>query len=103
MRFPVILDGLGLVLIAISVAFLGPIWAGVWFHEDCGKLVLAYGAPLILSLVIGILLRLFMHEKYQDIRPGEAMAMVALAWLVIAAISAIPFLALGVLKSPVVV
>jgi trk system potassium uptake protein TrkH len=101
MRFPVILDGLGLVLIAVSLAFLGPIWTGVWFHEAMGSLLLAYGIPLILCLAIGLLLRLLMHGSYLDIRPGEAMAMVALAWLAIAAISAIPFLALGVIKSPV--
>jgi trk system potassium uptake protein TrkH len=100
-RLPVILDGLGLVLVVVSVAFLGPIWTGVWFHEDIGTVLAAYGVPLAICLALGLSLRLLMHGRYGDIRPAEAMVMVALAWLVIATISAIPFLAIGVIKSPV--
>jgi len=97
----VILDGLGVVLLAFSVAFLAPIWAGVWYHEVAGKLFMAYGIPIVICLVLGLLFRYYFHEQFEQVRTGEALVLVSLGWLVIAAIGAIPFLALGVLKSPI--
>jgi trk system potassium uptake protein TrkH len=101
MRLPTILDGLGLILAIFSLAFLAPIWTGVWYDEPGGRLVLAYGVPIAICLTLGLGLRALMHGRYEQIRSGEALVLVALAWMAVALVSAIPFLGIGVLDSPV--
>ncbi len=95
MRFQIILDGMGLILILFALSFLGPIWTGVVYDEDPYRLFLAYGIPIILCLGTGFSIRALMHEKFEQIRVSEALVMVSLTWLVLAGIGALPFLALG--------
>ncbi len=99
MRFKVIADGLGLVLMGISFAYLLPIITGAYFiHQgeaselDYPEIFAAYGIPFIISLVGGIILRLLMKREYEQLRTGEAMVMVAIAWLVMATIGTIPYM-----------
>ena len=96
MRYSIILDGLGLILIVFSLSFLGPIWAGVWYDEDPYLMFQAYGIPVIICLIMGFGLRALMHERYEQVRASEALVMVSLSWLVLAAIGSIPYLAIGV-------
>jgi len=95
MRFQIILDGMGLILILFALSFLGPIWTGVVYHEDPYRLFLAYGIPIILCLGTGFSIRVLMHERFEQIRVSEALVMVALTWLVLAGIGALPYIALG--------
>ncbi len=91
-----ILDGLGLVLLAVSPTFLLPIFAGVWFDEDPLVLFEAYGVPFLFCAILGLVLRYLMREKYEQLRTPEAMALVSLGWLVIVFIGSIPYMAIGV-------
>jgi trk system potassium uptake protein TrkH len=91
MRFRVIADGLGLVLMGMSFAYLLPIIAGLWYSEDPWLLFKAYGIPLFISFLGGLGLRLFLKREYQQLRTGEAMLLVAVAWLVLAVIGIIPY------------
>lgn len=93
MRFRVIADGLGLILMGMSFAYVLPIAAGVWFQEDPALLFKAYGIPLIVSFVGGFGLRIVMKREYEQLRTTEAMILVAVAWLVLATIGTIPYMA----------
>ena len=99
MRLKVIADGLGLVLMGISFAYLLPIITGAYFIHageaselSWAEIFAAYGIPFIISLVGGIILRLLMKQEYGRLRTGEAMVMVAVAWLVLAGIGTIPYM-----------
>ncbi len=93
MRFRVITDGLGLILMGMSFAYVLPIAAGAWFQEDPALLFQAYGIPLIISFVGGFGLRVVMKREYEQLRTTEAMILVAVAWLVLATIGTIPYMA----------
>ncbi|MCK5414149.1 MAG: hypothetical protein KAJ35_02075, partial [Thermoplasmata archaeon] len=92
MRFRVLADGLGLVLMGMSFAYVLPIAAGVWFNEEPLLLFQAYGIPLVISFVGGFGLRLIMKRQYEQLRTSEAMLLVAVAWLVLAIIGCIPYM-----------
>ncbi len=92
MRFRVLADGLGLILMGMSFAYVLPIAAGVWFQENPLLLFQAYGIPLVISFVGGLGLRLIMKRQYEQLRTGEAMMLVAVAWLVLAIIGIIPYM-----------
>ena len=92
MRFRVLADGLGLVLMGMSFAYVLPIAAGVGFNEEPLLLFQAYGIPLIISFVGGFGLRLIMKRQYEQLRTSEAMLLVAVAWLVLAIIGCIPYM-----------
>ena len=94
MRFKVIIDGLGLVLMGMSFAYILPIAAGLYYHEENWQLFRAYGIPFIVSLVGGAGIRLLMKRQYEQLRTAEAMMLVAVAWLVLAVIGTIPYMAI---------
>jgi len=101
LRIAVILDGMGLVLLVFSIAFLPPIIMGVLDGEDPYRLVESYGLAIAVCLVVGAFLKFSTRSLYYRLRPGEAMALVSLSWLVIAVVGAIPFLGLGIVSNPV--
>jgi len=92
MRFRVIADGLGLVLMGMSFAYVLPIMAGLYFEENPVLLFKAYGIPLVISFVVGLGLRLVMKRQYEQLRTSEAMVLVAVAWLILAFIGTIPYM-----------
>jgi trk system potassium uptake protein TrkH len=92
MRFKVILDGIGLVLMGMSFAYLLPIAAGLYYDENPWTLFWAYGLPFLISLMGGFTIRLWMKREYEQMRTAEAMVMVAVAWLVLAIVGTIPYM-----------
>jgi trk system potassium uptake protein TrkH len=94
MRFKVIIDGLGLVLMGMSFAYILPILAGLYYHEDNWIMFRAYGIPFLVSLLGGAGLRYIMKGQYEQLRTGEAMVLVAVAWMMLAVIGTIPYMAI---------
>ena len=92
MRFRVIADGMGLVLMGMAFAYLIPIWAGLYFGEDPRVLFEAYAVPGLISFIGGGLLRFSLRREWEQMRTSEAMVMVAVAWLVLTVIGTIPYM-----------
>ncbi len=101
LRIAVILDGMGMVLIIFCVAFIPPMVLGAYDGEGLYRLLESYGLAFAVTLLTGLVLKFSTRSLYFRMRPGEAMAMVSMSWLAIAALGAIPFLGIGVISSPV--
>ncbi len=101
LRIAVIMDGMGIVLLIFSITFLPPVLLGIYDGEGRETLLWSYGIAFVATLLLGLVLKLSTRSLFFRMRPGEAMAMVSLSWLVIAALGSIPFLGLGVVSSPV--
>jgi trk system potassium uptake protein TrkH len=92
---------MGTILLMFSTAFLAPLIMGIYDGEGWQSLLDSFGLALIMTVVVGLILKLATRSLYFKIRPGEAMAMVSMSWLLIAVLGAIPFLGKGVVSDPI--
>ncbi len=105
MRWKVVIGNLGTILKLFGFAFFVPIFPALWYQE--GGLVFNFlptNALIFLfmasfTITIGYPLEAF--GKAENFFHNEAIVLVSTAWLILAAISAIPFMLTGTLTSPV--
>lgn len=105
MRWKVVIGNLGTILKIFGFAFFIPVFPALWYQEG----VLALGFIPINALIflfmasftitIGYPLEAF--GKAEDFHHNEAIVIVSTIWLLLAGISAVPFLLTGTFSSPV--
>ncbi|MCU0561757.1 MAG: TrkH family potassium uptake protein [Desulfobacterales bacterium] len=98
MRWRYVLNVIGLLTLFSGLTMLAPLGVGVFFAD-------ASVIPLLVSIGITVLFGLILHLAFRRVRvevlsPREAMAIVALGWVAIGALGALPFL-LGIDLMPV--
>ncbi|QSW99054.1 TrkH family potassium uptake protein [Haloterrigena alkaliphila] len=82
----------GTVLKYLSLAVLVPLVVALAYEED----VLVFGATLAIIVTFGVLLERIEPEPMEpDLLPREAMLFVALSWLAVAVVGAIPYVLAG--------
>ena len=81
MRFKVIGDSLGIILMFFSLTFLLPIATAIWYDEGLNCALFVYGIPALSSLIIGSLMRFYARGYSETLRDREAFVVVGLAWL----------------------
>ncbi len=86
MKNKVILNYLGKVLIGMSALFIFPIIVALIYNENTTCFII----PQVISLSFGLLLNLI-NTKGESIYSKDGLTIVALAWIIISVIGAIPF------------
>ena len=86
MRAKITLNFIGKVLIGMAVLFTFPIFTALIYHEN----ILNFVIPQVISLTIGILLNLIKYEKNSQIYARDGLKIVALSWIIISLIGALP-------------
>ncbi len=102
MRLKGIASGVGTILFIFPVSLLLPFFTGVIYGEPILEISLAYILPGLLTLSIGALLVAYggrADKVGQDMRPVEALAVVAVVWVLIAIIGAFPFMIMNALPN----
>ncbi len=105
MRWKVVIGNLGTILKLFGFAFFVPVFPALYYREGflafgflpTNALIFLFMASFTITL--GYPLEAF--GKAEDFRHNEAIIIVSTTWLVLAAISAIPFLLTGALTCPV--
>ena len=100
MRIKKTMSGIGAVLLVYPVAFLLPFFTGLIYGESFFSLVIIFLIPAALSLSLGAFLTEWGEWKLRkelELRPAEALMVVALSWIFIAVIGAFPYMLNGVL------
>ncbi len=87
---------LGKLLIALSALLVLPLAVSIYYKESC---TLAFGITAAVSLVIGLLLSKLLKPASHVIYAREGFAIVALVWLSMSAIGALPFVISGEIPS----
>lgn len=78
---------LGKVLIGFSITFIFPMLISIIYHEH----IYPYLAPLIITLLLGIILN-YTFKKGSNLYAKEGFIIVALSWIIISILSAIPYI-----------
>ncbi|MEC8948770.1 MAG: potassium transporter TrkG, partial [Candidatus Thermoplasmatota archaeon] len=99
MRGRLLLSLLGALLALFGSTFVIPIVAGLLLGEPHEQVGWLYGLPLLLSVGGGLLLY-YRFRSNDELRDREAFALVSVAWLVFAAIGALPYAMAGELSGP---
>ena len=86
MRAKITLNFIGKVLIGMAVLFTFPIFTALIYHEN----ILNFVIPQVISLTVGILLNLIKYEKNSQIYARDGLKIVALSWIIISLIGALP-------------
>ena len=86
MRAKITLNFIGKVLIGMAVLFTFPIFTALIYHEN----ILNFVIPQVISITIGILLNLIKYEKNSQIYARDGLKIVALSWIIISLIGALP-------------
>ena len=86
MRAKITLNFIGKVLIGMAVLFTFPIFTALIYHEN----ILNFVIPQVTSITIGILLNLIKYEKNSQIYARDGLKIVALSWIIISLIGALP-------------
>ena len=86
MRAKITLNFIGKVLIGMAVLFTFPIFTALIYHEN----ILNFVIPQVISLIVGILLNLIKYEKNSQIYARDGLKIVALSWIIISLIGALP-------------
>lgn len=86
MRAKITLNFIGKVLIGMAVLFTFPIFTALIYHEN----ILNFVIPQVISLTIGVLLNLIKYEKNSQIYARDGLKIVALSWIIISLIGALP-------------
>jgi len=97
MRYRAVFKALGYLLIVFSLSFALPVAAGLWFGEPAGLLVESYLVPAFFTGLVGALLAFFTRQE-EDLRDRDAFITVALAWLLISILGALPFIFSGAIR-----
>ena len=98
MRLNYLANAIGLIMIYIGVVLLTPILIGLYYQE--WRCLPAFLTASILSVTIGFALRKFVPnastvETLNDIKKSEALFIVTMSWIVLAFVSAVPYLFYG--------
>ena len=96
MNYKVIFNTIGRVAIAESALLLLPMFVSLIYGESC---YLAFLLTAVLSLALGLVLCLCFKPKNHVIYAKEGFAIVALVWLGMSAIGAVPFVLCGDIPS----
>jgi len=102
MRLKGVASGVGTILLIFPVSLLLPFFTGLLYGEPILKIVLAYILPGLLTLLIGALLTAYggrADRLGQNLRPVEALVIVAVVWVLIAVIGALPYMVINALPS----
>ena len=86
MKNRIVLAYLGKIIESFSITFLLPIIVGFIYNEN----IITYVVAGLISFVLGFLLRLLVKED-KSLYAKDGFIIVSLAWIMISAISAIPF------------
>ena len=95
MRLNYLANAIGLIMIYIGIVVLAPIPIGLYYHETHSIL------PFLTSGLIGIIggysLRKFIPdasrvENINDIKKSEALFVVAVSWIIVRILSAVPYM-----------
>jgi len=92
MRIKLILSLTGTILAFFGLSFALPIVVGLYMGEQHIDIFWMFGAPMFLSLLLGIFLHNFFHSE-QDIRNREAFLLVTVVWILMVIVGALPFIA----------
>lgn len=87
MRNKLVYKYLGKVLLAFSALCIVPILVSIFYHEN----IISFLIPGIISLILGYFLNLIKAEK-QTLYSKDGFIIVALAWIIISILGAIPFM-----------
>jgi len=91
-----IFNTLGRMLIALAALFILPIGVSLYYKEAC---ITAFLIAAIISLVLGVLLTVFSRPLTHVIYAREGFAIVALVWLAMSSLGALPFVISGEIPS----
>ncbi len=92
MRGRLVFSLLGALLVFFGLSFMLPLLTGLWLREqDPRDVVLMFGAPMLFSVGGGWLLYQWLHCD-EELRDREAFVLVSAAWLLFAAVGALPYL-----------
>ncbi len=86
MRAKITLNFIGKVLIGMAVLFTFPIFTALIYHEN----ILNFIIPQVISLIVGLLLNAIKYEKNSQIYARDGLKIVALSWIIISLIGALP-------------
>jgi trk system potassium uptake protein TrkH len=101
MRYRVVADTIGWIIILFSFTLFLPFVTGIFYNESMNSLLLNFIAPFIISLVLGLVLKFIGHGYSESIRDREAFAVVGLGWLLIAFLGSLPFVFSGTIPNPI--
>ncbi len=95
MKITNILNGLGLILVAFGIIMLTPI--AVALVEQEYSSIIPFATAACTSVTLGFLFRRYggYSRNFDDIKRNEGLLIVSLAWIVTAAMGAIPYLFYG--------
>lgn len=97
-----IASGVGTILLIFPISLLLPFITGLYYSEDIIGLILAYLLPGTFAFSLGLLLTAYggrADKTTRELRPGEALVIVAMTWVIIAVIGALPFMITNTLPS----
>ena len=86
MRAKITLNFIGKVLIGMAVLFTFPIFTALIDHEN----ILNFVIQQVISLIVGLLLNAIKYEKNSQIYARDGLKIVALSWIIISLIGALP-------------
>jgi trk system potassium uptake protein TrkH len=95
MKISNILNALGIILVAFGIIILAPIVVAVMEREYTS--IIPFVTASLSSVTLGLLFQKYggFSRNFDNLRRNEAMLIVSLAWVVTAAIGAIPYLFYG--------
>jgi trk system potassium uptake protein TrkH len=95
MRMKGLAAAVGTLMFVIPIILLLPFVTGIYFGEDLVMIFSSYGLPSLLALTLGVLLRKWGGKAGRELRPLEALATVAIYWLIVAVFGALPYIIMG--------
>jgi trk system potassium uptake protein len=111
MRVVRVLAGLGTIFRLFSISLIVPILASLWWDPKTNMIPLAglevrastigFVLVLVIILLLGFLLTSIASVQLEELREREGFAIVGFAWLLLAALGAIPFLLTKTTRDPV--
>ncbi len=95
MKLATILNALGLILVAFGIIMLTPIAVAVMHREYSS--ILPFVTASLTAVALGLLFRKYggFSRNFDELKRNEGLLIVALAWVVTAAMGAIPYLFYG--------
>ena len=100
MSLKVIFYTLGNLLICLAGTMLFPVAVGIYYHTRVGEVIRndlrAFIISLIITLVVGLILRLSSRARQEELGIREGFAVVAMGWVTVALFGSLPYLLAGV-------
>jgi trk system potassium uptake protein TrkH len=95
MRYKVVAESIGWILMLFSFSLFLPLVTGFFYNESINYLLISYLVPFIISFTLGVFLKFSGRGYSESIRDREAFAVVGLGWLIIAFVGSLPFVLSG--------